>query len=156
VPALIQGETQTSGDFMKSLFTALLLLVSAQAFAGKPQLPAQPQLVAFDCNNGAQPESYFSISMDQTGKLSFQHYETQAEIDGKNVEAISSEEAGALPQTEIVLARKVSIPVTVEGDSQQTDASVVFVYNPVQKAGRLTMILGGGTEARNELLSHCK
>ena len=130
---------------MKVLLTLLVSLAASNAFA-----------VDFDCNNGFNDDRFNSVSL-QNDVFTVQFWETHYEFSDSeffNQESQSTGKSGQ-PDTNITFVKDLQTTVHVEGDTQQVTVTAVFVYNPEQKAGRLTFISDGDTVARNRLFEVC-
>lgn len=130
---------------MRSVLVAIVALSSIQAFAGN-----------FSCVKNADVDSRKSVELNAEG-LSIGFWESSNDISRKDLSVIeSTDKANGIAATQIVIANNVTGSWGSEGDQGTEKFTAVVVYNPQQKAARVTFLSGGGTMLRNELFTNCK
>ncbi len=131
---------------MKSLFAALLAVsVSAPAFA-------------VECSRtGTLETDNMSVLVNTNGTFEIGQYEAHYYPSAEQVSVVEGNnyETGKVDSI-VAMVQNQTVNVSVEGDEQTAPMTAVFVYNPAQKAGRLTAIVDGQTIARNLLFENCK
>lgn len=133
------------GVFMRSVLVAILALSSIQAFAGN-----------FSCVKNPDIDSRKSVELNAEG-LSIGFWESFNDISRQSLSVIeSTDKENGVAATQIVIANNVKGSWSAEGEQGTETFTAVVVYNPQQKAARVTFLSGGGTMLRNELFTNCK
>ncbi len=133
---------------MKNSSLALLVMTivtSTQAFA-----------LSYDCEVNQDSDAYSRVTLTDDGDLQVQFHEYFAEVPAKSVTTQISTDYENIVDTHLTIANNVSAKYSVEGETGEALATALFVYNPRQKAGRLTFIQNNRTFARNTLFTSCK
>ncbi len=130
---------------MKAFTLLILAAFSVPSFA-----------MTYSCQSAEITDSYKRITLNQDGTLEMQNYEFQTTLSADQVSQVTSIETSAgLPSTHLTIVKDAVAKYTVEGDEGEGVVTLVFSYNPAQKAGRLTYLQDGRTMARNLLLKNC-
>lgn len=129
-----------------ALLIPVLALFSTQAFAG-----------SIECVKNPDVDSRKSITFSKDGGLVIAFWESATEISAKKVSNIeSADKQAGVSETQIILANDVTANWSGEGEEAKVKVTAVVVYNPTQKAARVTLLQDGTTMLRNELFTNCK
>jgi hypothetical protein len=110
--------------------------------------------LTYNCELNLDSDGYNRVTLLANGNLEVQFYEFHTEIEAAKV---SSQSASTFSEvdTHLTIVNNATVNYSVEGDEGTALTTVLFVYNPVQKAGRLTFVQDGRTMARNRLFTNC-
>lgn len=129
---------------MKNLVFLCLLVVGSLASAGQP----------ITCVKG-DGDAIKVLNIYPSGDIVMSFYEAHITFKKEDIKRVSSN-PNELSRTEIYSVTNVQAHLAVEGEESEISASLVFIYNPEQKAGRLTVVSQEGyTNLRNELFTNC-
>ena len=128
---------------MKNLVFLCLLIVGSFASAGQP----------ITCLKG-DGDSIKVLNIYPSGDIVMSFYEAHITFKKEDIQRVSSNPS-EVSTTEIFSVTNVQAHLAVEGEESDIPASLIFIYNPEQKAGRLTVVSEGYTNLRNELFTNC-
>jgi hypothetical protein len=128
---------------MKNLVFLCLLIVGSLASASQP----------ITCVKG-DGDSIKVLNIYPSGDIVMSFYEAHITFFKEYTRRVSSS-PNEVSRTEIYSATRVGAHLAVEGEESDIVASLVFIYNPEQKAGRLTVVSDDYTNLRNELFTNC-
>lgn len=130
---------------MKHFLILLALVVGSTAMANDNQ--------PITCIKG-DGDSIKILNIYPSGDIVMSFYEAHLYFKSQDVQQTRSAKA-ELDPTQIYSSINSTVHLAVEGEESDIQASLVFVYNEAQKAGRLTVISEGYTNLRNELFTGC-
>lgn len=132
---------------MKLFLSVFVAMISLQAVAS--------QELIFCSRGELGQDDYRQFILSEDGSVSISYYETHFEIKKELVTIVDASAAEGQESTaKMILATKANY--TIQGEDATDTASLAFVYNPQQKAGRLTFIADDERDlSRNELYTKC-
>jgi hypothetical protein len=131
-------------NILKLGITVLTFIISFNALAE-----------SYSCESDLGGDSYSRITLLENGNLQVQFFEFHSEVEAVHVTNLSASTFNEV-DTNVTIVNNVIADYSVEGDEGKAPTTVIFVYNPSQKAGRLTFVQDGRTMARNKLFTNCK
>lgn len=127
-----------------------LLLIAATLILGST---AMAETKPITCIKG-DGDSIKVLNIYPSGEIVMTFYEAHLYYKKEDIQKTISADTQQ-SRTEIYSAQNVKTHLAVEGEESEVISSLVFVYNPDQKAGRLTVVSDGYTNLRNELFTGC-